>query len=424
MPNSSPFRVLVVGAGLGGLCLARSLRSAGIAVQVVERDATPWDRPQGYRLHLEADALAALREVLPPEHEALFEATAMRTAPFTTVLSPDLSVVRRVPTDDNQDHTVFPDYLTNGPEHRNVDRAALRELLLDGLDDALVFGKRLVSYTATEDGVEASFADGTTARADVLVGADGIRSALPAGRAPHLTTMDAGVQAIYGRVPWSVAVDHVPAETLRDIFTIAIDRQKVFVGLGAVEFPTSPQNAAEAAGRPGLLTPRDDYVVCIVGGRHELFPASHAQLRDLAPAAIQQVALTVIAGWPEQARQVIAAGEPKSFFSVDMYSSVPGALDRPTNVTLLGDAVHAMTPTLGRGANLALRDGALLGRAIRAAASGSVPLADALAAYETDLVEYGFAVVRESVQMGEQRMNQNPLPTATTRHQEGWVDLP
>ena len=61
------FKVLIVGAGLGGLCLAQAVRNASIDVEVSERDNSPWDRPQGYRLHLEADGLFALREVLSPE---------------------------------------------------------------------------------------------------------------------------------------------------------------------------------------------------------------------------------------------------------------------------------------------------------------------------------------------------------------------
>jgi 2-polyprenyl-6-methoxyphenol hydroxylase-like FAD-dependent oxidoreductase len=75
--------VLIVGAGLGGLCLAQSLRKANIQLEIFERDSSPWKRPQVYRLHLEADALNALREVLPLELHRLFKATAMRTEPFT-----------------------------------------------------------------------------------------------------------------------------------------------------------------------------------------------------------------------------------------------------------------------------------------------------------------------------------------------------
>ena len=93
-----------------------------------------------------------------------------------------------------------------------------------------------------------------------------------------------------------------------------------------------------------------------------------------------------------------------------MYTSVPCVLDAPTNVTLLGDAIHAMAPTLGRGANVAMRDGALLGRTLKKVASGEVTLREALTTYERDLVKYGFTVVREAAQIGQQRMAQNPLP--------------
>jgi 2-polyprenyl-6-methoxyphenol hydroxylase-like FAD-dependent oxidoreductase len=402
--------VLIAGAGLGGLSLAQALRGYGIAVRLFERDATPWDRPQGYRLHLEADALNALREVLPPERHALFEATAMRTTAFTTILSPGLQVIKQIPTDDGQDAEHWPQYVTDENVHCNVDRATLREILLDGLEEHTHFGKEIVSYESTDDGVTVAFADGTTADGDILVGADGIRSAVRAQRAPNLRTMDAGVQAIYGRIPWGAAAAVLPEAALQDIFAIAMDGRKVFVGLGAVAFPAEPSAAAQRAGRPGLLQPRGDYAVCIVGGRHEHFPHSHDELRTMPPARLQDVALSVIGDWPEPARNAIAAAEPESFFSVGMYTSVPGRLERHGNVTLLGDAVHAMTPTLGRGANLAMRDGALLSRQIKKIADGTTTFAEALAAYEDEMVRYGFHVVRRSVQMGEERVSQNPLP--------------
>ena len=77
---------------------------------------------------------------------------------------------------------------------------------------------------------------------------------------------------------------------------------------------------------------------------------------------------------------------------------------------LLGDAIHAMTPTLGRGANIAMRDGTLLGRELEKVAHGQLLLAEALAAYEHGMTAYGFSVVREAARTGEQRMAQNPLP--------------
>ncbi|NWJ69531.1 FAD-dependent monooxygenase [Pseudonocardia sp. ICBG1122] len=392
----SDLKVLVAGSGLGGLTLAQSLRGSGIETVVLERDAGPWERPQGYRLHLDADARNAAREVLTPELCALFEATSHHTEPFTTILGTDLSVLRRLPSDDELDARVWP-----GPGqavgHANVDRATLRRILMSGLDDVLRFGAAVEDYEESGDGVTVVLSDGTLEHGDVLVGADGVRSAVRRRRAPGHDPVDAGISAIYGRIPLARAAASVPPETLGDIFTIASDERKVFLGLGTVRFPTHARE----------LAPDGDYVVCVVGGRHEFLP-SRSEPRG--SAELQRIASDVLGTWPAVATDVVAAGDPASFFPVEMRTSVPHALAPSPRVTLLGDAVHAMTPTLGRGANLAMRDGALLGRALTAVSRGRVALGPALADYERDMLGYGFGVVTEAARMGARRMSQNPLP--------------
>ena len=404
--SHSNFNVIVIGAGLGGLSLAQSLRRAGINVQIFERDHGPFDRAQGYRLHLDADAINTCKEVLSPELLAVFKATAQWTEPYTTILKKDLSVVKRLPTGD--DHgDIWPAH-QGPPVHANVDRATLRQILLAGLDDRVHYGKTLDHYASDAAGVTAYFSDGTTARGNVLVGADGIRSAVRRQRAPHAETVDAGISAIYGRLPASRAEALVPKETLEDIFTIASDERKVFLGLGSVRFPTRPDQAAATLAHGLTLRPQDDYVVCIVGGRHQFFPAD---LRGATGATLQRIAAETIVGWSsERASSVIRAGDAAAFFRVEMYTSVPCTLDAPTNVTLLGDAIHAMTPTLGRGANIAMRDGVLLGRELDRVVLGAASLSDALSAYERGMLDYGFAVVRTAAKIGEDRMAQNPLP--------------
>jgi 2-polyprenyl-6-methoxyphenol hydroxylase-like FAD-dependent oxidoreductase len=184
----------------------------------------------------------------------------------------------------------------------------------------------------------------------------------------------------------------------------------VFLGLGAVKFPTPPSQAAAQICPPAALRLQDDYLVCIVGGRHEYFPAHEQALHDTPAAGLQRVAAGMLGDWPGPAAGIVSRGDPASFFIVGMYTSVPCELGPPGNVTVLGDAIHAMTPTLGRGANLALRDGALLGRQLKAVAAGRTSISQALAAYEAEMLPYSFSVVRESVQTGQQRMAQNPLP--------------
>ncbi len=74
-------------------------------------------------------------------------------------------------------------------------------------------------------------------------------------------------------------------------------------------------------------------------------------------------------GLPEKARKFVAGGDTNAFFIVGMQTSMPSELDTPTNVTPLGDAVHAVASTLGRGLNLAMRDAALLERQLKATAA-------------------------------------------------------
>jgi 2-polyprenyl-6-methoxyphenol hydroxylase-like FAD-dependent oxidoreductase len=410
----SRLKVLVVGAGLGGLCLAHRLRRADIDVQIFERDASPWERPQGYRLHLDAEGVNALRESLPPSHYALFEATSMRPVDSTTILDTSLHELRRVASDEHGS-TQGQVAADGRPIHVNVDRAILRRILLTGLADICHFNMRLERYEDHADGVTAAFRDGSVVRGDVLVGADGILSTVRKQRLPEAQTVDAGLRAIYGRIPLRRAVDAVPAQARKDVFTIATDARKVFLGLGPVVFPTRPDQASRDLLPQADLPAQDDYVACLVGARTERFGDDVADLRVASSSALQRRAIEMLAQWPGAASEILALADPEAFFLVEMYTSVPLAMPRRGRVTLVGDAIHAMTPTLGRGANLAMRDGAMLGRSIAAVERGDETLDGALASYEAEMTSYGFDVVRKAAAMGERLVGQNPLPRESGR---------
>src|SRR6202000_1450943 len=76
--------VLIVGAGTGGLCLAHGLIASGLKGRVFERDRTPTDRLQGYRLHISATGNRALQVCLPPEN---FERFVRASAISNTAVS-------------------------------------------------------------------------------------------------------------------------------------------------------------------------------------------------------------------------------------------------------------------------------------------------------------------------------------------------
>ncbi len=401
-------KVLITGAGLGGLCLAQALRHFDVDVEVFERDKSPWDRPQGYRLHIDSDGVNALYQSLSPDLYSLFDATSMKALPFTTIIDTKLAVQRRLPSDEHggtQAHSLHA-----LPSHVNVNRATLRQILFTGLEGVVHFGKRLSHYESDEQGVTITFEDGSKAQGNLLVGADGIRSVVRKQRVPHADIQDTGVRAIYGRIPIIEAMKWVPEQAREDVFTIAADSQKRFLGLGPVVFPMRPDLAASRIMPKAELRPQDDYVVCIVGGRKEFFGKDDSRLLALNSEELQQLSLDLIKEWPENSRAIPTHGDPQSFFFVEMYTSIPCEMPRSAHVTLLGDAIHAMTPTLGRGANIAMRDGALLAHYLEDVVYGRLKLPEAISKYETEMTQYGFDVVKKSAMMGERLMGQNPLP--------------
>ena len=88
----SPFHVLIVGGGIGGLCLAQGLKKSGISVTVYERDTSAQFRHQGYRISIQEEGSQALRDCLPEPLFKLCVATAIRTAMRLVVLDQQLQV--------------------------------------------------------------------------------------------------------------------------------------------------------------------------------------------------------------------------------------------------------------------------------------------------------------------------------------------
>jgi 2-polyprenyl-6-methoxyphenol hydroxylase-like FAD-dependent oxidoreductase len=84
-------------------------------------------------------------------------------------------------------------------------------------------------------------------------------------------------------------------------------------------------------------------------------------------------------------------------------------------VTLLGDAIHSMTPYRGIGANVALKDAALLARAIVTAERGERSLIDSVEAYEAEMRRYGFAAVETSLHAMRQFTQENRIALAASR---------
>ena len=382
--------VIIIGAGLGGLSLARGLRRAGIPCRVYERDESAGARKQGYRLHISGVGDAALGEVLRPELHELFRATAGRALPHTNVYDDRLRLLNR---------------LEDEGTHLNVNRFTLRQILLHGQEVA--YGKRFTHYETDEDGVTAHFADGTSARGSLLVGADGINSPVRRQYLPHARVVDAGLVHLYGRIPLTAETRALFEPEMFAVFSMMLGPDRTMAGFAPVDYP---EPVADACARlvPDLRL-RDDrpYMTCSVGARWEVVGHSEAELAAMTPGDLRKVALGLVDGWHPLARAMVGHWDVPATFPQPIRTSVPVGPWEPSRVTLVGDAVHAMSPAGGAGANTALRDGAALASAL----AGTPPL-EAVAAYETAMRDYGFAAVRESAENGYRYLGQNPLTAA------------
>jgi 2-polyprenyl-6-methoxyphenol hydroxylase-like FAD-dependent oxidoreductase len=100
--------------------------------------------------------------------------------------------------------------------------------------------------------------------------------------------------------------------------------------------------------------------------------------------------------WHPHVRELIRMTAPSAVSYVGVRTSVPLPAWDSSNVTLLGDAIHTMTPGRGAGANTALRDAALLSRLLIEADRGRKPLVQAIHDYEVEMLSYSSEAVKES----------------------------
>ncbi|WP_433557930.1 FAD-dependent oxidoreductase [Pseudonocardia xinjiangensis] len=394
---SAPGRVIIIGGGIGGLCLAQGLRRAGIDVAVHERDQAVGSRWEGYRIHVNPVGARALHACLPEAGWREFLAT---TGPggdfgFLTEQMEELVVV--------EESVMYPDGADPAENHYAADRATLRRLLLTGLEDVVQFGAEFVGYEQRPDGtVEASFADGRTVVGDVLVGADGAGSRVRRQYLPHIRTVDAGAVGVAHKLWLTDEVRAALPSRLGTGMNIVNVNAPCFLFTSVFEPPD------------GSSPP---YLLCALVARPDLLPPDVTELDSDALRAVVDV---LVAGWHPQLRRALAESDHGSRSAIAFRTAEPGEPWPATPVTVMGDAIHLMPPVGGLGGNTALRDAHLLSRLLAAAARGERDTVSAIGAYESDMREYGTATVRYVLAQKEQALSRGVLATAGAR---GWFRL-
>ncbi|GAA3529661.1 FAD-dependent monooxygenase [Amycolatopsis ultiminotia] len=356
--------VIVAGGGIGGLALAQGLTRAGTEVTVLERDPSSAIRGQGYRIHIDDNGGAALRQVLTAELFDLYQATSTKAG------------ARRLVTLDHHGTELHAIDLPvqDGPvEHTAVNRQTLRQVLLDGLP--VRFGSRVTGAEERADGVRALLADGSHVDGDVLVAADGVGSVLRTVIAPEAEVTDTGLRCVYGRSPLR--------DDERTAFCAALGPAGATLVFGAY----NPRRPIAELQTQVALDPVDGYLMWALLTTEDL-PGDAAELH--------RYALEVVQDWDPALRDIVAGAQVGDTFGITIRTSARVGAWQSGRLTVLGDAIHAMNPAGGAGANTALRDAARLSGALAAVERGESDLVPAIAAYERDMRDYAFEAVENS----------------------------
>ncbi|MBQ1044412.1 FAD-dependent monooxygenase [Micromonospora sp. C72] len=379
MSASTDFSVAIAGAGLSGLCLAQYLMRAGIDVHVYERDPGPFIRRQGYRIILDRYGLEALRESLPRSLYHLALATGDKPGGHLRFTNSRLRDAFTITFKDEPQAT------------RQVDRLTLRSILQSGLNGRIHYGKDAVAVeSGGPAGLRLRFPNGGAAAATVVVGADGVGSALRAQLMPDADPANTPMAGIYGRSPLLRNGESVIPDALRTSGVLAIaDRPGSAFFFTSMRFGESPQEAF-ARLAPGNYAPTgDDYVMWGLLLRQEELPAD---VRGNL-LALWKLADRLSTDYHPLIRRLVDTAElDATVLNLFATGRRPHRWAVP-RATMMGDAVHVMPPFGAHGGNTALRDAALLGRRLVEARAGATSVEEAIAAYQDEMTEYAFRAV-------------------------------
>ena len=380
-------RILISGGGLGGLALAHGLLRGGHDVTVFER--SPEGSSPGFRLNINGDGGNALEKLLAPDLYRLYQATSRSNSRIAqaTMLDARLRLLGSTP------HIGPPN---EGPmPHTAVHRSTLRQILSTGLDDLIEHGA-VVGYEERGDRVALKLDGGKRVEGDLIVAADGINSAIRRQLLPELEIIEDGFVGVFARTPLTKAdIDRLPGEFFDGV---AIVLGPLFMDGGIIALgPFEPrQNIVDAVAEHApraRLDPVNPYMMLWVGIAPEISEfcgidpaaADGGQLKQLAEAATERFD-------PHITSLVANAGD---WYLSPMRRLTLAKPWPPSRVTLLGDAIHAMPPTIGAGANLALADAALLTGFLGDAGTKTEPVA-AVGHYEEAMRAYDWPIAERA----------------------------
>jgi salicylate hydroxylase len=349
-----PYRILIAGAGIGGLTAASCLMKAGHRVEIYEQ--APALAEIGAGIQVSANAMHVLRDL---GLEPAIRAIGVSPGAYVFRLHDTGEVIQRFSLSEEHERM-------HGAPYTQLHRADLHELLASrarAFDPGVVhLNHRVTGFTENAEGVELRFADGTSARGDLLIGADGLKSVVRAqmfGASPATYTGDAAWRAV-------VPTEKLPPGLLEEVMS-------VFMG-------------------------PDGHVVCyyLRGGTLVNF------VGIVETDEVSEESWTVKLPWDELKAQyrgwhpilqtIIDTADKDQCYRWSLFNRPPIREWSTGRATLLGDSAHPTLPYLAQGAAMAIEDGAVLTRAL--GMTDSIP--EALRIYQRNRVDRTAKIVLQS----------------------------
>eukprot|EP01112_Ceratiomyxa_fruticulosa_P008670 TRINITY_DN2247_c0_g2_i2.p1 TRINITY_DN2247_c0_g2~~TRINITY_DN2247_c0_g2_i2.p1 ORF type:complete len:403 (+),score=74.81 TRINITY_DN2247_c0_g2_i2:232-1440(+) len=390
-------KIIIIGAGLGGLAFAQGLKLGGIDCEIFERDPSKEFRPQGFRIRVGYEGSGALKKVLPQHLWELFQKTCAITKIGQTRANPLTGeIITREDGIAAEARSLPPTALPS--DVYSADRTTLRYLLMEDLN--INFGKEFEKYTLLDDGkIRAHFTDGTSVDGDLLVACDGLHSKVRKQFLPSQIPVDTRGRCIYGKTPVTPLLHSSFPPQFREWITMfsTPSSPPLTLFLEPVSFENDP-NITSGGKFPSVK----DYIYWVLLSDLDTFKLSTRELLSLSKEDIYKLSLSLTSDWSPSIRALLEQQSQKDSSTLCIATALPDIkLWETGKITFVGDSIHVMSPTGGVGANTAFRDAALLSECLKKGVT-----TENINHYENEMRVYAKEAIMGSYRGGKRMYNQ------------------
>ncbi|MEQ2016100.1 stiblene epoxidase [Photorhabdus bodei] len=392
----------IIGAGIGGTCLAHGLRKNGIKVTIYERNSAASSILPGYGIHINTFGKQALQECLPDENWLTFEEASRYIGGQSRFYNERMRLLAVHGGISPMAGKIISE------QRLSISRIELKEILNKGLSNIIQWNKAFVRYEHIKNGgIKIFFADGSHENVDVLVGVDGSNSKVRKQYLPFIERFDVGVSMIIGRARLTPALTASLPQNFRDGTPNSIVPKSpdwLFISMWR-----APVNIHVEAS----LAEIDNFIVWVYVAATDSFPDN---ITDFSAETLCDLVQSRMIPWDPSLHTLIKQSDMENISPLHL-RSMPHLLPwKSSTVTLLGDAIHNMTPMTGSGANTALRDALLLTQKLTQVASGQEELIKAISDYEQQMRVYANEIVGISLRSAQNAVEHFSIPPLKQRH--------